>query len=253
MAVQKFKTNENSNIRNVIGVISGKGGVGKSFVTSTIAAELRRQGKTVGILDADITGPSIPKSFGITDPAFSDGKNILPSVSKNGVRIMSVNLILQDPTQPVLWRGPILGNALSQFFENVNWGDLDYLLIDMPPGTGDVALTVFQSMPIDGVVLVSTPQDLVSMIVAKAVNMTKSMNLEILGIVENMSYFKCPCCDNITRIYGESSVDKEAEKFGIENKAQLPMRADFARLVDEGNVEDIEIDEIKEFVNNLMR
>lgn len=253
MAVQKFKTNENSNIKNIIGIVSGKGGVGKSFVTSLVASELRRQGKTVGILDADITGPSIPKSFGIIDPAFSDGKNILPSVSKTGVKIMSVNLILDDPTQPVLWRGPILGNALSQFFENVNWGELDYLLIDMPPGTGDVALTVFQSMPIDGVVIVSSPQDLVSMIVAKAVNMTKAMGIKVLGLVENMSYFKCPCCGEITRIYGESALDAEANKYGIENKAALPINADYAHLVDQGNVEDIEIDEIKELVQNLMK
>lgn len=253
MAVEKFKTNENSNIKHVIGIVSGKGGVGKSFVTSLIASELRRQGKTVGILDADITGPSIPKSFGITDPAFSDGKHILPSVSKTGVEIMSVNLILQSPTQPVLWRGPIIGNALSQFFSEVNWGDLDYLLVDMPPGTGDVALTVFQSMPVDGAVIVTSPQDLVSMIVEKAVNMTKAMNVKVLGLVENMSYFKCPCCGEVSRIYGESSLDREALKYNIENKAALPMQSNFAKLVDEGNVEDIEIDEIKDFVKNLMR
>ena len=253
MAIEKFKVNENSNIKNVIGVISGKGGVGKSFVTSLIASELKRQGKSVGILDVDITGPSIPASFGIKDLAHSDGKNIIPSVTKTGIKVMSVNLILDNPTQPVLWRGPVLGNAISQFYENVNWGELDYLLIDMPPGTGDVALTVFQSMPIDGVVLVSSPQDLVSMIVAKAVNMAKVMGIRILGLVENMSYFKCPCCGEVAHIYGPSSLDSEAEKYGIENKAALPMKEDFARLVDAGNVEDIEIEEIKELVKNLMR
>ena len=253
MAVNKFKSNENSNIKHVIGVISGKGGVGKSFVTSTIASELRRQGKSVGILDADITGPSIPKSFGLTDPAVSDGKNILPSVTMTGIKIMSINLILEDPTQPVLWRGPILGNALSQFYENVNWGDLDYLLIDMPPGTGDVALTVFQSMPVDGVVIVTSPQDLVSMIVAKAVNMTKAMGVKVLGLVENMSYFKCPCCGEITNIYGDSQLDKEAEKYSIENKIQLPIDKSFAEKVDAGKVEEIEIGEMKDFVKNLIK
>lgn len=253
MAIEKFKPNENSNIKHIYGIVSGKGGVGKSFVTSTIASELRRQGKTVGILDADITGPSIPKSFGITDPAVSDGKNILPSVTSTGIKIMSINLILEDPTQPVLWRGPIIGNALSQFFQNVNWGDLDYLLIDMPPGTGDVALTVFQSMPVEGAVIVTSPQDLVSMIVAKAVNMTKAMGIKVLGIVENMSYFKCPCCGEITRIYGESQVEKEAEKYKISNKAQLPINKEFAEKVDAGHVEKIEIEEIKEFVEKIIK
>lgn len=251
MAIEKFKANENSNIKNIIGVVSGKGGVGKSFVTSTLATELRRQGKNVGILDADITGPSIPKSFGLVESVKSDGKNIIPAETSTGIKVMSINLILEDPTQPVLWRGPILGNAISQFFEQVNWGELDYLLIDMPPGTGDVALTIFQSMPINGVVIVTSPQDLVSMIVAKAVNMTKSMGVKVLGLVENMSYFECPNCGEIARIYGESQVDMEAAKYGIENKAALPIREDFSRKVDAGRVEDIEMDEIKEFAGRL--
>ncbi|MGO1580726.1 MAG: Mrp/NBP35 family ATP-binding protein [Peptoniphilaceae bacterium] len=251
MEIKKFKTNENSNIKNIIAVVSGKGGVGKSFVCANIATELARQGKSVGILDADITGPSVPKMFGIEGQAYSDGKNIIPVESETGIKLMSVNLILEDPSQPVLWRGPIIGNAISQFFENANWGDLDYLLIDMPPGTGDVALTIFQSLPLDGIIIVSSPQDLVNLIVEKAVNMAKLMGIKIFGLVENMSYFKCPHCDEITYIYGESKVDKEADKFNIKSRAKLPINSDYAKLIDQGKVHEIEIDELKEFVNKL--
>lgn len=252
MAVQQYKLNENSKVTNIIAVMSGKGGVGKSFVSQTLATHLNKRGFNVGILDADITGPSIPKAFGINDSAFSDGKNIIPKESEAGIKMMSVNLILEDPTQPVLWRAPVVGNAIKQFFENVNWGNLDYLLIDMPPGTGDVSLTVFQSLPIDGVVIVSTPQDLVQMIVEKAVNMANMLNIKIMGLVENMSYFKCPNCDEITEIFGDSKVEAEAKKHNIKNTLRIPIDPDFTKKVDAGKVEEIEIKEYNDFIDYLI-
>ncbi|WP_036730034.1 Mrp/NBP35 family ATP-binding protein [Peptoniphilus mikwangii] len=251
MTIQKYNVNNNSKVSKIIGVVSGKGGVGKSFVCANLATELSRRGYKVGILDADITGPSVPKAFGISEKVTSDGENINPAITDGNIKIMSVNLILNNPGQPVLWRAPIVGSAIAQFFENVNWGELDYLFVDMPPGTGDVALTVFQSLPLDGVVIVTSPQDLVTMIVEKAVNMARMMNIRILGLVENMSYFKCPHCDEVTYIYGESKVKQEAQKFGIEAIATLPINKDFASLVDEGKAELINVDELKSFVDTL--
>lgn len=238
-SIQKFQTNAHSNIRKVIGVISGKGGVGKSSVTSMLATAARRQGKNVAILDADITGPSIPKAFGATETPKGNGNNeIIPVETKSGIKIMSTNLLLQNETDPVLWRGPVLGGAIQQFWSDVVWGDIDVMFVDMPPGTGDVALTVYQQLPIDGVVIVTSPQQLVEMIVAKAVNMANMMNIPVLSLVENMSYFKCPDCGSEHHIFGESHVDEEAAKYNIEHTATLPIDAHLAEACDNGTVED---------------
>lgn len=249
--IQQFKTNEDSSIQHTIGIVSGKGGVGKSFVTSNVAAEFRRKGYRVGILDADITGPSIPAAFGLKEMAVSDGKQMLPEVTATGIKVISVNLILENKEQPVLWRAPIIGQAISQFYSNVKWGELDYLFIDMPPGTGDVSLTVFQSIPLDGIIIVSTPQDLVSVIVKKAVNMAKMMNIPILGFVENMSYYRCPECGHVDYIFGKSNLLEEAKKEKVDNVVQLPVNGEFSSMVDQGRVEFLELSEIQKFVENM--
>ena len=225
--------NPQSSVKKVIAVISGKGGVGKSLVTSLLASEMQRRGHNCAVLDADITGPSIPRSFGITEHARGTDEYLLPVTTHSGMQIMSINLILQDETEPVVWRGPVIAGAVTQFWTDVLWTDVDYMFVDMPPGTGDVPLTVFQSLPIDGVVIVTTPQDLVSMIVAKAVNMA------VLGIVENMSYFKCPDCGKEHAIFGESKVEKVAKAFNIAHYARLPIDPAVAAMVDAGEVESV--------------
>lgn len=232
--------NSKSSIKKVIGVVSGKGGVGKSMVSAMLAVAMRRREQNVAILDADITGPSVPKMFGIKGPVNGDGEGILPAETKTGIKVMSLNLLLDDETTPVVWRGPVIAGTVKQFWTDVFWGDIDWMFVDMPPGTGDVPLTVFQSLPIDGVVIVTTPQDLVSMIVAKAVNMAKLMNVPVLGIVENMSYYKCPDCGKEHAIFGESKVDKVAKEFGIENTARLPIDPVIAAMVDAGEVESVD-------------
>jgi Mrp family chromosome partitioning ATPase len=211
-----------SNIKKVIGVISGKGGVGKSLVTSMLAVTMSRRNHKVAILDADITGPSIPKSFGITEKARGRSDGVLPVKSKTGIKVMSINLLLEDTSDPVVWRGPIIAGTVKQFWTDVIWGDIDYMFIDMPPGTGDVPLTVFQSIPLDGIIVVTSPQELVSMIVEKAVKMAEIMNIPIIGIVENMSYFKCPDCNKDYKIFGDSKIEEEAKKHGIDLIARLP-------------------------------
>lgn len=225
--------NQNSNIKHVIAVVSGKGGVGKSMVSTLLACALKNKGKNVGILDADITGPSIPKAFGIKQRAMQDETGILPAVSQNGIKIMSVNMMLTNSDDPVIWRGPVIAGAVKQFWTDVAWGDLDYLIIDCPPGTGDVPLTVFQSVPIDGAIIVTSPQDLVSLIVKKAYNMAKMMNIKVLGIVENMSYFVCPDCGKKHRIFGAGS-QSVAEELGLPLLAQMPIDKDLATLIDSG-------------------
>ncbi|EFA89920.1 Mrp/NBP35 family ATP-binding protein [Peptoniphilus lacrimalis] len=250
-AIEKFEFNENSNVKNVIAVVSGKGGVGKTFTTSVLASHLRRQGYKVGVLDADITGPSIPKGFGIDELARSNGREILPLVSKTGIEIISVNSILENKTTPVLWRAPIINNAINQFFSQVRWGNLDYLLIDMPPGTGDVSLTVFQSMPLSGVIIVSTPSDLVTMIVEKAVTMAKMMSIKILGFIENMSTFKCPNCGEVHEIFGPSHIEEIAKRENVKNICKLPIDETFSQYVDKGNVEFLEIPQVDKFIEDL--
>ena len=233
--------NKNSNIKHVIAVISGKGGVGKSAVTTLLAVALSKKGYKVGILDADITGPSIPKAFGINQNAMQNDMGILPAETAGGIKIISVNMMLEQNDAPVIWRGPVIAGAVKQFWTDVYWGELDYLLIDCPPGTGDVPLTVFQSVPLDGAIIVTSPQDLVSLIVKKAYNMAKMMNINVLGIVENMSYFVCPDCGKKHNIFGSSS-DSVAAETGTEVLAKMPIDPSIATLIDNGMAERFEGD-----------
>ena len=238
--------NAQSKVNNVIGIVSGKGGVGKSLVTSLSAAMMNRRGNSVGILDADMTGPSIPMCFGVHERAKANAFGILPAESIGGVKLISVNLFLDDVTQPVVWRGSIIANTVKQFWTDVVWGDVDYMFVDMPPGTGDVPLTIFQSLPVDGIIVVTSPQDLVSMIVSKAVNMAKMMDIPIIGLVENMSYFRCPDCGKEHKIYGESNIDAVAAEQGLKVLAKLPIMPDVAAACDAGEIEKIDLPEMKE-------
>ena len=226
-----------SNVKKVIGVVSGKGGVGKSLVTSMLASTMQARGNSCAVLDADITGPSIPKSFGIKDRAKADESGLLPEESKTGIKIMSINLLLENEESPVVWRGPVISGVIQQFWKDVAWGDVDYMFVDMPPGTGDVSLTVFQNLPVDGIVIVTTPQDLVTMIVKKAFNMAKLMNIPVLGLVENMSYIVCPDCGKEFRIFGESKIDEIAAELGVPVLAKLPIDPKTASFVDKGAIE----------------
>ena len=230
--------NKDSNIKKVIGVISGKGGVGKSLVTSMLAVNSMRKGLKTAIMDADITGPSIPKVFGVHKKAVGNHDSILPVVSKTGIKMMSMNVLIDEETQPVLWRGPVIAGAVSQFWNDVTWGDIDVMFVDMPPGTGDVALTVFQQLPIDGIIVVSSPQELVEMIVEKAVRMAELMNIPVIGLVENLSYFECPNCNEKHYIFGMSRIDEIAEKYNIKKVARIPIDPAFAALSDRGEIED---------------
>ena len=239
----KMQPNKRSDIKHVIGVVSGKGGVGKSLVTSLLASELTKQGKKVAIFDADVTGPSIPQSFGVPmdmhPTADEDGIN--PVITPSGIKVMSVNLLVPAGDTPVAWRGPVVTGILQQFFSEVNWGDIDYMLIDMPPGTSDIFLTVFQSMPVDGIVTVSAPQELVGMIVGKAVNLAHNLEVPVIGLVENMAYFKCDECGKEHHIFGEPQAEVIAERYSIPATAQLPMDPQFAALVDAGRVEEYDV------------
>ena len=232
--------NELSHVKRVIGVVSGKGGVGKSLVTSLLAVAMRRKGYKTAILDADVTGPSIPKAFGITTKAEGSAAGILPVMSKNGIEIMSINLLLEDETEPVVWRGPIIAGTVKQFWQDVVWQDVDYMFVDMPPGTGDVPLTVFQSLPIDGIIVVTSPQELVAMIVEKAVKMAEMMDIPVLALVENMSGFKCPDCGKVHYPFGESHIEEAAKKFGIDTMAQIPIDPSVAEKCDKGDIESCE-------------
>lgn len=235
-------TNKVSQIKNVIGVVSGKGGVGKSLVTSLIATELHKRGYKVGIMDADVTGPSIPRSFGVKSHVSADENGIIPCESASGIKIMSTNLMLPEEDTPVAWRGPVISGILSQFWGETNWGDIDVLLVDMPPGTSDVLLTVFQSLPTDGIVTVSAPQELVAMIVGKAVNLAHSMGVDVLGLVENMAYYTCDECGKKHFIFGEPQGAEVAEKYAIPAYATLPMDPQFARLADAGEIEKYDVE-----------
>ena len=229
--------NAMSNVKHVIGIVSGKGGVGKSFVTASLANRMAKKGYKVGILDADITGPSIPKIFGIHDHAQTDEQNLLPYIAADGTKVMSLNLLLENETDPVFWRGPVISGVVKQFWEEVSWGDVDFMFVDMPPGTGDVPLTVFQSLPVDGIVVVASPQELVSMIVAKAVNMAEMMKVPMLGIVENMSYIVCPDCGKHINVFGNSHVDEVAAKHHLPVLAKCPIDPKLAELSDAGMIE----------------
>lgn len=231
--------NPASSVKKVIGIVSGKGGVGKSLVTSLMAVAMRRKGYQTAILDADITGPSIPKAFGLRGPAMQCEHGILPIESMDGTRVMSLNLLLEDETDPVVWRGPVISGTVKQFWSQVYWGDVDYMFVDMPPGTGDVALTVFQSLPLAGIIIVTSPQDLVSMIVTKAVKMAELMKVPVLGIVENMSYFECPDCGKKHYIFGQSNIEGVAAEHDISIIERLPMNPTVAALCDLGRIEQV--------------
>lgn len=237
--------NQYSSVKHVIGVVSGKGGVGKSLVTGGLAQQMRKMGYEVGILDADITGPSIPKMFGIQGRAFQNEMGILPAETKDGIKIMSVNLLLESTEDPVVWRGPVIAGAVKQFWSDVFWGDLDYLFIDCPPGTGDVPLTVFQNIKLDGIVIVTSPQDLVSLIVKKAYNMANMMKVPVLGIVENMSYLQCPDCGKQINIFGTGKSETIAEELGIKLLAKIPIDPDLAASADNGAFEKLNKDYFK--------
>lgn len=232
--------NQYSDIKRVIGVVSGKGGVGKSFVTSYLSVLMNRKGYQTAILDADVTGPSIPKAFGLHEKATGTEFGIMPVLTENNIKVMSVNLLLDDEEAPVVWRGPIIAGTVKQFWTEVVWGDVDYMFVDMPPGTGDVPLTVFQSLPLDGIIIVTSPQDLVSMIVAKAVNMANMMGVPVLGLVENYSYVECPDCKKHIEVFGHSHIDEVSAKFGIPVLAKLPIDPDVATKIDLGKAEEID-------------
>ena len=226
-----------SSVKHIIAVVSGKGGVGKSLVTSMLAVNMQRLGYKTAILDADVTGPSIPKAFGLHGGVDGDDHGMIPPTTTSGIDIMSVNLMLDDETKPVVWRGPVIAGAVKQFWTDTIWHDIDYMFIDCPPGTGDVPLTVFQTIPIDGIIIVSSPQELVSMIVAKAANMAKMMNVPVYGLVENMSYIKCPDCGKEIKVFGDSHIDKIADEFGYDLLARIPMDPKLTALVDKGWIE----------------
>ncbi len=244
--------NEHSKVKKVIGVVSGKGGVGKSLVTSLMAVLAQRKGLQAAILDADITGPSIPKSFGIKEKARASQAGMVPQLSEKGTQIMSLNLISENDTDPVIWRGPVIAGVVKQFWTDVVWKDVDIMFIDMPPGTGDVPLTVFQSIPVDGIIIVSSPQELVGMIVEKAVNMAAMMDIPVLALVENMSYLKCPDCGKEISIFGESKVEQIAKKHKVSLTAKLPIDPEIASLVDKGRIEDIKIDLLDKVLEEIL-
>lgn len=243
--------NEYTHVKKVIGVISGKGGVGKSMVTASLARLMRRQGYSVGILDADITGPSIPKMYGIHEHAVGNEEGIFPCIAQDETRIMSINLLLEDEDMPVIWRGPVIAGVVKQFWNEVLWGDLDYLFVDMPPGTGDVPLTVFQSLPLEGVVIVTSPQDLVQMIVKKAFYMARQMNIPVLGIVENYSYLQCPDCGKKISVFGESHIDEIARDLGMEVLGKMPIDPKLAETVENERFYEVEHDYLKDAIEAL--
>ena len=233
--------NDKSNVKKIIGVVSGKGGVGKSFVTSCLSVLFNSKGHSTAIIDADITGPSIPKIFGLNEKATSpDGKLLRPVISKKGIKSMSINYLLENEDDPVIWRGPVIAGTVKQFYTDVMWGDVDYMFVDMPPGTGDVPLTVFQSLPLSGIIVVASPQDLVSMIVRKAVKMADMMDIPVLAIVENMSYFVCPDCNKSYNIFGKSNIEETANRYGIDTVVKVPINPNNASLCDRGLIEEVD-------------
>lgn len=250
--IQKAKLNDRSHIKHIIAVLSGKGGVGKSFVTSSIAVALRREGYKVGILDADVTGPSIPKAFGIKEKATGEDNLIYPILTRMGIKVMSANCLLENDSDPIVWRGPLLGNLVKQFYEDVLWEELDYLLIDMPPGTGDVALTTFQMIPVEDLIIVTSPQDLVSMIVKKAIKMADMMKINVLGVIENMSYLQCPDCGKKIPVFGESHLEDFAKEMNFDILAKLPIVSENAKMIDEGKAEEIVVPGIDNCIGKIL-
>lgn len=244
----KAAPNPNSHVKKVIGIVSGKGGVGKSLVTGLSAVAMNKKGFKTAIMDADITGPSIPKMFGIGKFNVGDETGLLPATTAKGTKVMSLNMLVENETDPVVWRGPVIAGIVKQFWSDVNWSDVDFMFVDMPPGTGDVPLTVFQSLPVDGIIVVSTPQDLVEMIVEKAINMANMMNVPVLGIVENMSYMKCPHCGEAINIFGNSKIESYAASNGIDILGRIPLDPEIAGLCDNGKIEEISEDYLDSLV-----
>lgn len=253
MSNDEFRADSNqfSHVRHVIGIVSGKGGVGKSLVTSLLATMFSRKGYKTAVLDADITGPSIPKMFGITNKAQSSDLGILPQKTHSDISVMSINLLLDSDDAPVIWRGPLIAGTVKQFWTDVVWNDIDYMFIDMPPGTGDVPLTVFQSLPVEGIVVVTSPQDLVSLIVKKAANMAKMMNIPVLGLVENMSYYQCPDCGKKEEIFGKSKLPQVAADMGLDILGRIPINSKLAQLCDEGAIERADVDYLDQAVDTI--
>lgn len=249
----KKVSNKDSDVKKVYGIVSGKGGVGKSFVTSLLTVLASRKKLNTAVLDADITGPSIPKAFGVHQKAYGSQDSIFPVSTQSGIKMMSINLLVDDESEPVIWRGPVIAGAVQQFWKDVMWGDIDVMFVDMPPGTGDVPLTVFQTMPVDGIIVVTSPQELVEMIVSKAVKMASKMNIPIVGLVENMSYFECPDCGKKHEIFGKSRVDEIASAYGIGLTAKIPINSKFTELVDAGRIEDIETDVLDNLISELVK
>ena len=250
------KPHPSAKIKKVIGVVSGKGGVGKSLVTSLLAVEARRENYQSAILDADITGPSIPKMFGLKDRAVGNESGIYPVLTRTGIKVISLNLLIENETDPVVWRGPVIAGAVKQFWTDVIWEDVDFMFVDMPPGTGDVPLTVYQSLPIDGIVIVTSPQELVSMIEEKAVNMASMMNIPILGIVENMSYVECPDCQHHIHVFGDSHIESIAQSHQLDVIGKIPLQEQLASLCDQGNIEVYHgdwLDSVKDIFNRMMK
>ena len=245
--------NPNSTVKKVIAVVSGKGGVGKSTVTSMLAVAMAKTGKRVGVLDADITGPSAPTAFGVTECQGADDHGLYPALTRDGIQVMSINLLLDDATAPVVWRGPVIAGAVKQFWTDVIWEDVDYMFVDMPPGTGDVPLTVFQSLPVDGIVIVTSPQDLVSMIVAKAVKMANMMHIPVLGFVENYAYLECPDCGKKINVFGESKLDEIAEAFNLPVLARLPIDPKVAESYDNGQMEDVDTSKMEKVLEAVLK
>ncbi len=248
----QVEVNANSTVGNVIAVASGKGGVGKSLVTSLLASECAKRGNKTAIMDADVTGPSIPKAFGIHTKAVGTDFGIEPAETEGGLKLMSINLILEDEEAPVVWRGPVISGVINQFWTDVHWGEVDYMFVDMPPGTGDVPLTVYQSLPVKGIVVVTTPQDLVTLIVKKAYNMAKMMDVPILGVVENMSYVECPDCGKKLEIFGKGKADEIAKELGVPVLAKLPINPEIAELVDAGKIEEAKVDGISDALDKIL-
>ena len=247
------KLNPHSSVKKVIAVVSGKGGVGKSTVTSMLAVAMAREGKRVGVLDADITGPSAPTAFGVNECQGATEEGLYPAMTRSGIQVMSINLLLDNPGDPVVWRGPVIAGAVKQFWTDVIWEDVDYMFVDMPPGTGDVPLTVFQSLPIDGVVIVTTPQDLVSMIVSKAVKMAEMMHIPVLGFVENYSYLKCPDCGKKIEVFGKSHIEDIAAKFGLPVLAKLPIDPSVAQAYDNGQMELVYTNDVEGVIDEILK
>lgn len=243
--------NPYSNVKHVIGVVSGKGGVGKSFVTASLAVQMAKAGYSVGILDADITGPSIPKMFGVKGQVIGDERGMYPAETPEGIKMISINLLMEDEEAPVVWRGPVIAGAVKQFWNETVWGEIDYLFVDMPPGTGDVPLTVFQSLPVNGIVIVTSPQELVQMIVKKAYNMANMMHIPVLGVVENFSYLSCPDCGKEIKLFGESHIDEAAQELGVSVLGKLPLDPAYAEAADKGEFYQIQNDHLVKAVEVL--